>query len=64
MFGKDLTTKRRQTFKALSAEQIDAVAMAIYNMEERGQGMIIGDQTGIGKGRIAASIIRYGVMRD
>jgi predicted RNA methylase len=47
--------------KALSAEQIDAVAMSIYNMEERGVGMIIGDQTGIGKGRIAASIIRYGV---
>lgn len=47
--------------KALSAEQIDAVAMAIYNIEERGQGMIIGDQTGIGKGRVAASVIRYGV---
>jgi len=47
--------------KALSAEQIDAVAMSIYNIEERGVGMIIGDQTGIGKGRIAASIIRYAV---
>jgi predicted RNA methylase len=47
--------------KALSAEQIDAVAMSVYNIEERGVGMIIGDQTGIGKGRIAASIIRYGV---
>lgn len=47
--------------KSLSAEQIDAVAMAIYNIEERGQGMIIGDQTGIGKGRVAASIIRYAV---
>lgn len=44
---------------ALSAEQIDAVAMAIYNIEGRNQGMIIGDQTGIGKGRIAAAIIRY-----
>lgn len=47
--------------KALSAEQIDAVAMSLYNIEERGVGMIIGDQTGIGKGRIAASIIRYAV---
>ncbi|QLH33460.1 MAG: strawberry notch family protein [Cyclobacteriaceae bacterium] len=47
--------------KALSAEQIDAVAMSVYNIEERGVGMIIGDQTGIGKGRIAASIIRYAV---
>ena len=47
--------------KSLSAEQIDAVAMAIYNIEVRKQGMIIGDQTGIGKGRIAASMVRYAV---
>jgi hypothetical protein len=45
--------------RALSAEQIDAVAMGIYNIEARGQGMIIGDQTGIGKGRVAAGMIRY-----
>jgi hypothetical protein len=49
--------------KALSAEQIDAVALAIYNIEAREQGMIIGDQTGIGKGRVAASMIRYGVQQ-
>lgn len=48
--------------KALSAEQIDAVAMAIYNIEVRGQGMIIADQTGIGKGRQAAAIVRYGCL--
>lgn len=47
--------------KSLSAEQTDAVAMAIYNIEVRKQGMIIGDQTGIGKGRIAAAMIRYAV---
>ncbi len=47
----------------LSAEQTDAIAMAIYNIEARGQGMIIGDQTGIGKGRIAAAMIRYAVMQ-
>jgi predicted RNA methylase len=49
--------------KVLSAEQIDAVAMAIYNIEARGQGMIIGDQTGIGKGRVAAGMIRYAVVQ-
>jgi len=43
---------------ALSAEQVDAVALAIYNIEVRNEGMITGDQTGIGKGRIAASLIR------
>lgn len=47
--------------KALSAEQTDAVALAISNIEDKGQGMIIGDQTGIGKGRIAAAMIRYAV---
>lgn len=49
--------------KSLSAEQTDAVAMAIYNIEAREQGMIIGDQTGIGKGRIAAAMIRYAVLK-
>ncbi|PHR43402.1 MAG: hypothetical protein COA32_16280 [Fluviicola sp.] len=45
--------------RSLSAEQIDAVGMAIYNIEALSQAVIIGDQTGIGKGRVAASIIRY-----
>lgn len=49
--------------RALSAEQIDAVGIAIYNIEARSQGMIIGDQTGIGKGRVAASVIRYAVQQ-
>lgn len=54
---------KRELCQALSAEQIDAVGMAIYNIEARNQGMIIGDQTGIGKGRVAASIIRYGTQQ-
>ena len=41
-----------------SAEQVDALALAIDNME-RGAGFIIGDQTGIGKGRVVAGVIRY-----
>jgi len=49
-----------ELFKALSAEQIDAVAMAIKQIE-LGQGMIIGDMTGVGKGRIAAAVVRYAV---
>ncbi|MCA1745592.1 MAG: strawberry notch family protein, partial [Bacteroidales bacterium] len=49
--------------KALSCEQIDAVALAIYNIEKRSQGIIVGDQTGIGKGRTAAALIRYGVKQ-
>ena len=56
-------TTKAALCKALSAEQTDGVAMAIYNIEARGQGMIIGDQTGIGKGRIAAAMIRYAVCQ-
>ncbi len=48
---------------AFSSEQVDAIAVAIYNIEQKGQGCIIGDQTGIGKGRIAGGIIRYGMKR-
>ncbi len=54
---------KKGLFQVLSAEQIDAVAMSIYNIEAKGQGMIIGDQTGIGKGRVAAAMIRYAVKR-
>lgn len=39
--------------------QIDAIAAAIYNHEKRNKGIIIADQTGVGKGRQAAGIIRY-----
>lgn len=42
----------------LYAEQVDAVAMAIRSIEN-GEGFIVGDQTGTGKGRIAASLVRY-----
>lgn len=51
---------KEELFKALSAEQIDSVALAISQMEN-GQGFIIGDMTGVGKGRQAAALIRYAV---
>lgn len=44
--------------RPFAAEQIDALALAIDNME-RGAALVIGDQTGIGKGRVNAGIIRY-----
>ncbi len=47
---------------ALSAEQVDGVALAMYNIEKKGQSVIIGDQTGLGKGRQAAAMIRYGLL--
>ena len=55
----DLDTVRN----VFSAEQIDALALAIRNAEE-GKGFIIGDQTGIGKGRVVAGMIRYALVSD
>nr|WP_321405908.1 strawberry notch family protein [uncultured Carboxylicivirga sp.] len=52
-----------QLIKSLAAEQVDSVALAIYNIEEKNQGIIIGDQTGIGKGRQAAAMIRYAIKQ-
>lgn len=43
------------------AEQVDALALALDNMD-RGAGFIIGDQTGIGKGRVVAAVIRYALI--
>lgn len=42
----------------LSGAQIDAVALAIRNIE-RGSALITADETGVGKGRIVASLITY-----
>jgi hypothetical protein len=65
--GNCTIEEKREGLKCLcdsfSAEQVDALAVAIYNIESKGQGCIIGDQTGIGKGRIAAGMIRYGMKR-
>ncbi|MBR5883363.1 MAG: PLxRFG domain-containing protein [Mailhella sp.] len=44
--------------KAFAAEQVDALALALDNIK-RGKGFILGDQTGIGKGRVCAGIIRW-----
>lgn len=44
--------------KYFSAEQIDAIGLGISNVE-KGEGFIIGDQTGIGKGRVVAAMISY-----
>ena len=57
-----LQWSRSEIEERLFAEQVDAVALAIYNHEARGQAMIIGDQTGIGKGRVASSMIRYAIV--
>ena len=37
--------------KAFMALQVDTIAAAIYNIEYKNKGIIIADQTGVGKGR-------------
>jgi hypothetical protein len=51
--------KRKGRF---SVEQIDAIAIAIYNYEINNNAIIIADQTGVGKGRTAAGLIRYTIL--
>lgn len=58
----ELMKRTKDGWDRFSAEQIDAIALAI-DMIDQGKGMIIGDQTGIGKGRVGAAIIRYANLR-
>jgi len=53
--GYDTIAEMHESFMGL---QVDAVAASIYNIENN-KGIIIADQTGVGKGRQAAAIIRY-----
>lgn len=52
----------RDMHNALMGLQVDSVAAAIYQAD-RGKAVIIADQTGIGKGRQAAAVIRWAVRQ-
>lgn len=60
--AKAVGMDRAALTRVLMAEQIDALALAIDNVE-RGSAFIIGDQTGIGKGRVNAMMIRYAIKK-
>jgi hypothetical protein len=49
-----------ELYSGLAAEQIDGVALAIDSLKNN-NGFIIGDQTGVGKGRQAAAIQRWAI---
>ncbi len=49
-------------YKALGGYQIDGLALAISGMKD-GNGFIIGDDTGVGKGRAAAALIAWSVKQ-
>lgn len=48
-------------FTGLASEQVDALGLAIYQMKT-GKMFIVGDMTGVGKGRTAAGLIRWGLL--
>ena len=50
-------------WKALAAEQVDGIGLYLRQFG-RDQGIIIADQTGIGKGRQAAAVIRHALVND
>ena len=56
-----LNYKKEEIGKYFSAEQVDAIALALDNIIS-GKGFIIGDQTGVGKGRVNAAMIRYAIL--
>lgn len=55
-------SSKDELFSYLAAEQIDSVSLAINQMN-KGNGFIIGDMTGVGKGRQGAALIRYAVKK-
>jgi predicted RNA methylase len=61
--AKELDYKKADLPKYFGAEQIDALGLAIDNIKN-GNGFIIGDQTGIGKGRVNAAIIKWAIKND
>lgn len=64
---KYVATKLQYDIKKIgdyfSPEQIDAIALGINAVEEN-RGMINADQTGIGKGRFVAAMLRYAKLNN
>ncbi|MGB8702593.1 MAG: strawberry notch family protein, partial [Thermosynechococcaceae cyanobacterium] len=54
---------RETLYGQYSAEQVDALALAFNNLS-KGEAFIIGDQTGIGKGRFVAGVLEYARQRE
>ena len=49
--------------QALAAEQVDGVALALKSLQD-GKAALIGDDTGLGKGRQMAAAIKYAIETD
>lgn len=54
---------QEELWNVFSSEQIDSIGLIIYNFLE-GRNFIIGDETGIGKGRILSAVCRWAILND
>ena len=61
--AKNLEWSLEELEQNLAPEQIDAVALGIAN-SKRGLGFLLADQTGVGKGRVVASLMRYAILQN
>jgi len=61
--ANEMGWSKEELHDKLSAEQTDAVALALNNFEN-GAETILGDMTGVGKGRVVASMIRKAKQED
>lgn len=59
--GRRLQWSRADLGRYLTSEQVDSVALGI-DSADRGEGFIVGDMTGFGKGRIIAAVARARVL--
>jgi len=60
--GEKLGMTHNELCKSFSAAQVDALALAIGRFDSN-RGFILGDQTGFGKGRVMAGMIRYSLLQ-
>lgn len=60
--AKNLGLTKDELWNFFSSEQIDSIGLTIHNFE-LGKGFIIGDETGVGKGRILSGICRWAITQ-
>ena len=60
--ARELGYKPKELGKYFSAEQVDAIAMAVAN-DKVGEAFILADQTGVGKGRVVAAMMKYAIQQ-
>lgn len=63
MVATEFGYSKEELGEVLSVEQIDALGLYVH-ADDRGRGMLIADQAGVGKGRTQAAIARREVLRD